>query len=167
MAKQNPNLSFGYGMACLKRTFSYMGRMQGCFWMGTMLSGLELLAAYLTPVLLSSLVTILQSGSLEGTGWKIAGMLFVFFLLLPFIALGDYWKKKGALEAEKNISTSLFERVQKFSLKTLEQYEKGDYVIRITSDVSLGTGALRGIYLQGVDEICPVYHPFHGNFTVP
>lgn len=144
MAMQNPDLSFGHGMACLKRTFSYMGRMQGCFWMGTMLSGLELLAAYLTPVLLSSLVTILQSGSLDGTGWKIAGMLFVFFLLLPFIALGDYWKKKGALEAEKNISTSLFEHVQKFSLKTLEQYEKGDYVIRITSDVSLGTGALRG-----------------------
>jgi len=144
MAKQNSNLSFRQGMVCLKRTFSYMGQMKGRFWIGTALSSLELLAAYITPVLSGGLVTILQSGSPEETGRKMIGMFLVFLLLLPAVALGDYWKNKGALEAEKNIRVALFTKMQRLSMKILEQYEKGDYVTRITSDSKLGVSPLRG-----------------------
>lgn len=144
MATQNSNLSFRQGMVCLKRTFSYMGEMKGRFWIGTGLSSLELLAAYITPVLLGGVVTILQSGSLEETGRKMIGMLLIFLLLLPAVVLGDYWKSKGSLEAEKNIRVALFAQMQRLSMKTLEQYEKGDYVTRITSDSKLGVSPLRG-----------------------
>lgn len=144
MAKQSSKISFRQGMTYMIRSFGFMGKQRIRFWTGAMFSCLELLVAYITPILFQSIIRILETGSIAGE-WRMMMALFAVSLAAaPLITLGDYWKKKAVIETEKNMSVALFSKVQSLPLEILQRYDKGDYVTRIVSDTHTAVNKLSG-----------------------
>ena len=144
MANQVSKISFACGMAYLKRACSFMGGMRGKFWLGTLLASLELLIAYITPILFQTIIRVFETNQYEGAYSTLIGLGLVSLALTPLIILGNYWKKRGVLEARSHISIALFDKVQKLPLKKLSQHEKGDYVTRIVNDAASAVGPMSG-----------------------
>lgn len=144
MDGQPGKVSFLQGMNYLRRSFPYMGRMRRKFWIGTVFASLELLVAYVTPVMFQEIIKALETDSYSGIWMTLAVLLSAFALMTPFIVIGNYWKRAAVIEAETNLSTALFQQVETFSLKTLERLKTSDYVIRIVNDAKDAVAALRG-----------------------
>lgn len=144
MDSQPGKVSFRQGMHDLKRSFPFMGRMRKRFWIGTVFASLELLVAYVTPVMFQKIIQALEKDSYSGVWMTLTALLSAFALMTPLIVLGNYWKRAAVIEAETNLSTALFQRVETFSIKTLERLKTSDYVIRIVNDAKDAVAALRG-----------------------
>lgn len=152
MERQPTKISFTCGMKYLARSFGFLGKRRNRFWAGTLLACLELLVAYITPALSQQLVTVLETGSYEELRTGVLALFSALLLCTPLVALGDYWKKQGALEMEKNMSLALFDKVQALPLRTMERYETGDYVTRITGDAKAATGAVKGYTFKALTK---------------
>ena len=147
MGNQPSKVSFWCGMRYLMRSLEFMGKMRGKFFIGTLFASMELLVAYVTPIMFQEIIRALETNSYRGIWITLAALLSASALLTPFIIIGNYWKRSAVIEAETNLSTALFERVEHFSLKTLDQLEMSDYVIRIVNDAKGAVAALRGYTL--------------------
>lgn len=144
MSKQPTKVSFLRGMGYIWRSICYMGEMRRRFLFGSLLASLELLMVYITPTLFREILDALERNRYDGV-WKTLGVLMIVFtLLIPAIIIGNYWKRAGVLAAENSISIAVFDKIQLLRLKTLNGIEKGDYVMRLTSDTKRCVRVLGG-----------------------
>lgn len=152
MGNQPSKISFWCGMKYLVRSLKFMGKMQSKFWIGTLFASMELLVAYVTPIIFQEMITALETNEYRRIWTILAVLLSVSALLTPFIIIGIYWKRAAVIEAETNLSKTLFERVENLSLKTLDQLEISDFVLRIVNDAKGAVAALRGYTLTALTK---------------
>ena len=137
-------VSFMQGVNYMLRSLAYMNNKRLVFWLGALFASLDLLIAYITPIVFQNIIKAIGSNNYSEIMMTLVVLLSISAILTPLIIAGNYMKRIAVVEAEKNMSSILFDKVLKTSLQTIHEHEKGDLIVRIVTDTKKAVASLSG-----------------------
>ena len=122
----------------MRRYFKYMKPYLSAFILGPILMIVEVIGEVVMPLLLSN---IIDKGIVEGRGISyiiIMGITMVVTALLMMTGGvgGAYFAIKASSGFANDLRKDLFNQIQKFSFKNIDQYNTGSLITRLTNDIT-------------------------------
>lgn len=126
------------------RTFSFLKGSRLKYISGLILSSLEFAIAFITPFIYKLLIQFIDdSNNMEML--NILMMLFLALILLaPIVCIGTYLRFTAVAEGIGNSQKMVFNHLQHMSILKSAENKKGDYINRLSTDVSTAFNMFQG-----------------------
>lgn len=131
------------------RSFSFLGNQRSRYLVGWFLSCAEFAIAFITPYMYKMLVEIVTKNRNEQVIHIVILLFIVLILLAPMVCLGAYLRYTATVFGVGNAQKAMFNHLEHLPvLRTIEN-KKGDYITRLSNDVSTAVGMFRGYSITG------------------
>lgn len=139
---------FVRNMGLFAKSFQFLGEARGRYLLGVALGAWELALLFAAPTINQMLIDIV-TGERQGSVVQVLlGMLGVFLLLAPLVAVGRYLQATAAAWGSASLQKRLFRHILAMPSQARAQFKSGDLLTRLTDDVNRTTQVFAAYSVQ-------------------
>ncbi len=118
------------------RSFSFFEEQKGKYILGLFLGAFELGLLFATPYINEALMEIVTGQSNGNIVYMLLVLFVIFLAFVPPVIIGKYLQNTTAARATENLRNAIFKHIMNVPYSTLLKLKTGDYITRITDDVT-------------------------------
>lgn len=139
------------------RGFSFLEKVHRKYIVGVILGSFELFLLFATPYINEQLINIVTGVRKGNIFLPLIGMAAFFLLLVPPIIYGKYMQNSATAEGTAQLQKVMFRHIMEMPCEGLTNYKMGDYVTRLTDDVSRTTGVFSSFAVNNLIRFLVVF----------